>query len=180
MGGFGDARKDVELSTLPPVSLPPLTNGNAHPTTPVPLRPSWPKTRRALLIISTLLLIALFAMHALEIARLAANHQGIGLLPFCFVPLLLVLISLYVPSTLWSRNGFKRPARPHSVIWCIAVSVWCICMSVTYGVKIWSVSRLHTAIGTQAYDGSESKYPYSDKIVSVSRLLISKVADCMA
>jgi len=82
----------------------------------------WRKARIALLVLSTFLIIALFAMHVLEIARLSSDHQGIGLLPFCFIPLVIVLASLYLPSPAWSRGGWSRPARPHGLAWIFLVS----------------------------------------------------------
>lgn len=105
-------------------------------------------------------------MHALVIARLATNHQGIGLLPFQFVPLLLVLISLYVAAPAWSRGGFRRPARPHGVTWMIGVGLWSAWMIIVQGIRIWSYSKVYNAIGPLAYDGVNSQYLYSDKLVS--------------
>ena len=104
-------------------------------------------------------------MHALEIARLSANHQGIGLLPFAFVPLVIVLLSLWVRVPTWSiaRVG---PARPHGWSWLIVVCTWAVYMAVAEGVKLWSYSKVQEAIGSASYNGPDVKYPYSDKIVS--------------
>ena len=124
------------------------------------------KSRIILLVLSTFLIIALIAMHALEIARLHTDHQGIGLLPFCFVPLFIVLLSLYIPSPAWSEHGWSRPARPHGVAWMALVSFWTLWMTATVGIKLWSFSRVEHAIGEAKYNGNDTKYPYSDRLVS--------------
>ena len=126
-------------------------------------RAKWPKLRVTLLVLSTIFLVCLLAMHALEIARLVADKQGVGLLPFCFVPLLLVLISLYVPSPAWSAGGWHRPARPHGVSWMVGVGLWSLWMMATVIVTF---SKVKNAIGEAAYNGVDSKYPYSDRLVS--------------
>lgn len=126
----------------------------------------WPKTRLTLFILASFFLIALLAMHALEIARLSANKQGIGLLPATLVPLVIVYISLFLPTPAWSRGGWRKPARPHGLAWISGIVCWSLWMIITIGVKMWSFSRVYNEIGVEAYDGVGSKYPYSDKIVS--------------
>ena len=105
-------------------------------------------------------------MHVLEIARLAANHQGIGLLPFLLVPPIVILVSFWVPAPAWAKGGWSKPARPHGVGFVVGVCVWAVWMMVTMGVKLWSLSKVKHQLGKDAYDGMVSKYPYSDKIVS--------------
>lgn len=128
----------------------------------------WPKFRGFLLVAMAVLLVANLAMHVLEIARLAVNQQGIGLLPFCFVPIIIVLISLWVPTPAWSKGGWRKPARPHGMAFFALVNFWLIWMAVTVGVKLWSLSTVEKAIGQAAYDGPDSKYPESDRIVSLT------------
>ncbi|ORX36284.1 hypothetical protein BD324DRAFT_628157 [Kockovaella imperatae] len=165
--------KDVELSTATNhhpshlVSESPATTTTSSPAN----RSTYPRLRKTLLVIITFLLVALVAMHALEIARLSANHQGIGLLPFVFVPLLLIIVSLYVPTTAWSRDGFTKPARPHGLVWLIGVTLYCLWMSATYGVKIWSLKAVYNVIGMRAYDGVNSQYKESDKVVDSVTIL---------
>lgn len=123
------------------------------------------KTARILTIILTFFLVANIAMHALEIARLAANHDGIGLLPVCFVPLVFVLISLYTTRPRWSPSN---PANSQNAAWAVGVALWALWMVITVGVKLWSLSAVEGVVGARAYNGPDSKYPESDKVVSAS------------
>lgn len=140
---------------------------NSPPNRPVSSRThDWRKSRIFSLVLSTFLIIALLAMHALEIARLAANHEGVGLLPFCLVPLVLVLLSLYIPSPAWSKTGRSRLARPHGLAWIGLVTFWSLWMTATVGIKLWSFTKVKGFIGEAAYNGTDSKYRYSDRVVS--------------
>lgn len=153
--------RDVEMAPVASISDAPNTTSSRFNR----WSGNWRKTRISLLILATFLLVALFAMHALEIARLAADHQGVGLLPFCFIPLIVVLVSLYLPSPAWSQGGFARPVRPHGLGWMGLVSFWALWMVATVIVKLWSFSSVKKHIGEAAYNGKDSKYPYSDRIV---------------
>lgn len=132
-------------------------------------------TRLILLILCTFLLIALIAMHALEIARLAASNYGIGLLPFCFVPLLVVLYSLYRPTPAWDRRGERergQKARPHGCWWMLFVGIWAVWMAVMYGVKLGSLAGVFDKVGQGVYDKG-SLYKYADRVVSTCTIPFS-------
>jgi hypothetical protein len=104
-------------------------------------------------------------MHAIEVARLAVNARGVGLLPLVFVPLVLVCVSLYVRVAAWSAAHAVR-AVPHVRLWIAGVVCWAVWMAVANGVKVSSIVATRQALGTQAYDGADSRYKASDQIVS--------------
>ena len=126
----------------------------------------WPKVREALLWISLFLLVALVAMHVLEIARLSVDNQGIGLLPATLVPIIIVAISLFLPTPAWSRGRWSRPARPHGEIWVAGVSLWCLWMIITVGIKLWSYSAFVHTMGEATFNAVNSAYLYGDRLVS--------------
>lgn len=126
----------------------------------------WPKTRLALLIIDDFLLVAILAMQILEVARLATDGQGVGLLPFTFIPPIIILVSTHIPTPAWSKGGWARPARPHGMAWIGGISFWGLWMIVTIAVKLASYGKVKKLIGEAEYNGVDSKYPYSDRLVS--------------
>jgi hypothetical protein len=128
-----------------------------------------PKIRIAALVLTTCFLVAVLAMHILEVARLAVDNQGVGLLPFTFVPIIVLLISLYLPAPAWSRWGFIRPPRPHGLSFATLVTFWCLWMMITAGIKMWSYSQVEKLIGEATFNGAISRYPYWDRIVSATR-----------
>ncbi|RSH94524.1 hypothetical protein EHS25_004327 [Saitozyma podzolica] len=93
----------------------------------------WPKTRLALLIIDDFLLVAILAMQILEVARLAVDGQGVGLLPFTFIPPIIILVSTHIPTPAW--------------------------------IKLASYGKVKKLIGEAVYNGVDSKYPYSDRLI---------------
>ncbi|RXK41232.1 hypothetical protein M231_01382 [Tremella mesenterica] len=125
---------------------------------------TYPRTRIFLLYLTTFILIALLAMHALEIARLSTNHNGVGSLPSLFFPLLVVLGSLYLPFHAWGMTT-RNKVRLHGVIWTLGTVVWAVWMCITVGVKLWSYSVVKRFLGTEGYDGIDSQYKYSDRLI---------------
>jgi len=158
-------REDIELMNVPDQGRDPTTKQALAKKVRLWWGGKWPRARYAFLVISQLLLFALFAMHALEIARLSVDGQGVGLLPFLFVPLIIIWISLLVPAPAWSRGGWAKPARPHGMAFFIGVCVYCCWMMITVGIKLWSYSKVEKLLGPAQYNGVDSKYPYSDRII---------------
>jgi hypothetical protein len=95
---------------------------------------------------------------------LAVSNYGIGLLPFCFVPLVIVFSSLLLPTPAWNKRG-EKIARPHGCWWILFVGFWSVWMAITYGIKVSSLRRVYNALGEERYDAG-SMYKYSDRIVS--------------
>jgi hypothetical protein len=137
----------------------------------------WPKTRLALLIIDDFLLVAILAMQILEVARLAVDGQGVGLLPFTFIPPIIILVSTHIPTPAWSKGGWARPARPHGISWIGGISFWGLWMIVTIAVKLASYGKVKKLIGEAVYNGVDSKYPYSDRLVRSTTAFASTHAD---
>ena len=112
------------------------------------------KTRKALLTLYYLLLIAQTLMCILEIVRLSLTHLGIGLLPF-------TLIALITAAAVQFTKGLQGRVYGWSYL---NLALW-ISLAVTNGVKI----AEETKEGTGARKGS--KYPVADEITDVAVMI---------
>lgn len=108
----------------------------------------------ALTVLYSFLIVASIAMSALEIARLARAHLGVGLLPFIFV-------SLILAAALRSTDGLGG----YVSVWKWAnLGLW-LALVATTSVKVAGEAKE----GTGARKGT--KYPNSDELTDVAVML---------